>query len=131
MTASTDAVIEERAPRALAREYEHDETEGERADVGHVLHGVNHKTQTHALPSRWRCSRSIDHPSRQARPRLLAGIHVSDTKSEEGHRVTVDAVRSDSVGGYGSLDRAGAPGRRPVRCREAERRGDGHDLGER
>ncbi len=37
MTASRDAVIGE-SPARLARDYEQDETEGERADVGHWLH---------------------------------------------------------------------------------------------
>jgi hypothetical protein len=37
MTASTDAVIGE-SPARLARDYEHDETDGERAGVGHRLH---------------------------------------------------------------------------------------------
>jgi hypothetical protein len=37
MTASWDAMIGE-SPARLAREYERDETEGERADVGHWLH---------------------------------------------------------------------------------------------
>jgi hypothetical protein len=39
MTASTDAVIGE-SPARLAREYEHDETDEVRADVGQMLHGV-------------------------------------------------------------------------------------------
>jgi hypothetical protein len=39
MTASRDAVIGE-SPARLARDYEHDETEGERADVGHRLHSA-------------------------------------------------------------------------------------------
>jgi hypothetical protein len=37
MTASGDAGYG-RGPARLARDYEHDETDGERADVGHWLH---------------------------------------------------------------------------------------------
>jgi hypothetical protein len=39
MTASRDAVIGE-SPARLARDYEHDETDGERAGVGHRLHST-------------------------------------------------------------------------------------------
>jgi hypothetical protein len=41
MTASRDAMIGE-SPARLTREYEQDETEGERADIGHKLHERDH-----------------------------------------------------------------------------------------
>jgi aspartate racemase len=73
----------ERAPR-LARDYEHDETDGERADVGHRLH-----------------SAIITHGMSMLRIGLLGGM--SWESSAEYYRMINEIVR-DRLGGLHSAD---------------------------